>query len=469
MEHLAAIYARISSDREGEALGVQRQEEDCRDLADRLGVEIVRVYCDNDRSASTRTKTARPDYTAMLQAARDGEFGVILAYSNSRLTRRPRELEDLIELHERHGVQIHTVVSGSDDLATADGRMVARIKANVDAAEAERTAERVARAARQAAEAGKWHGGRRPYGFEPDGVTVRETEAEAIRDAYRLILAGGSLRSVAEDFNSRGLVTSTGHRWTAKGVREMVVNPRYAGRRVYRGEVIGDAVWEAIVDPITFDAVHALIRDPGRRRPHKWAPRRLLSGLALCGVCGATMHCSGANGDQHRYRCSVSLGHVSRSGPRADGYVQSLVIARLSQPDAVDLICQPNDAAQDLDDARQQLEAARTRLDQLAVAFADGDLTASQLRAATQRLNERISDLEERVAVRSRDDVLGQLVTAEDVAAVWETLDTDRRRSIIGELMTIRILPTMKGSRTFRPESISIEWNARSPSDGDRS
>jgi hypothetical protein len=54
-------------------------------------------------------------YAQLLQRAQRREFDVILAYSNSRLTRRPLELEELIRLHESTGVPLATVVSGDDD------------------------------------------------------------------------------------------------------------------------------------------------------------------------------------------------------------------------------------------------------------------------------------------------------------------------------------------------------------------
>ena len=77
------------------------------------------VYTDNDIGASTRSRKPRPDYQRMLADARAGRFEVILAYASSRLTRRPREHEDLIELAERHGVAYRYVRSPSVDLNTA--------------------------------------------------------------------------------------------------------------------------------------------------------------------------------------------------------------------------------------------------------------------------------------------------------------------------------------------------------------
>ncbi|NYI46303.1 DNA invertase Pin-like site-specific DNA recombinase [Nocardioides aromaticivorans] len=47
----AAIYTRISQDRTGAGLGVDRQEQDCRAKAEELGLDVVAVFSDNDTSA----------------------------------------------------------------------------------------------------------------------------------------------------------------------------------------------------------------------------------------------------------------------------------------------------------------------------------------------------------------------------------------------------------------------------------
>ncbi len=210
MNGQALIYCRISADPEGRAIGVERQEDDCRALAARLDFDVAAVYIENDVSASTNSSKARPKYAAMVERVRAGGITAVLAYSNSRLTRRPLELEDVLELHRATGVRVATVVSGEDNLATADGRMVARFKAVADAAEAERTAERVKRAKRQSAEKGTYRGGPRPFGYEADGVAIREAEAEAVRKASRQVLDGMSLGRIADEWRAAGLVTTRG-------------------------------------------------------------------------------------------------------------------------------------------------------------------------------------------------------------------------------------------------------------------
>lgn len=296
--HRAYGYVRISDDDEGQALGVARQGEDIATLADVLGVRLLHVFSDNDISASTLSKKRRPNYEAMLDGVRSGEASVILAYSNSRLTRRPRELEDLIDLHQSTKVVIQTVVSGDDDLSTADGRMVARIKANVDAAEAERTSERVKRQKQQRLQSGLPLGSRyRTFGFTRDWK-VLSSEAAIVREVFQRIGEGHSVNSVTRNLVSRGVQTTSGSRWKFQATTRIVESPIYSGKLVYKGEIVGRARVEAIVSEAQFEAAQ------NRQSRPAWNTRRhLLSGIATCDVCKTAMNYS-----DRSYACSRMLG-----------------------------------------------------------------------------------------------------------------------------------------------------------------
>ncbi|HYN93766.1 MAG TPA: recombinase family protein, partial [Pilimelia sp.] len=92
----AAAYARISDDRQGEALGVKRQMADIRDLVARRGGTVVLEQTDNDMEASTG-KT-RPGYAAVMAAVERGDINVICVWQTSRLWRNRRERAEGIEL-----------------------------------------------------------------------------------------------------------------------------------------------------------------------------------------------------------------------------------------------------------------------------------------------------------------------------------------------------------------------------------
>lgn len=244
----AAIYARISKDKTGAGLGVERQEADCRALAARLGWTVVEVFADNDLSAYSGK--VRPRYRALLEAIRAGRVDAVLAWHTDRIHRSPVELEDYIRAcNDGRDVPTHTVQAGPLDLSTPSGRMIARTLGAVARYESEHRGKRVRAARLAAARAGVPHcGGPRPFGYERDGVTVRESEAAAVRSAVESVLAGASLRSVARELNTVGLhTTMKDRRWGHGAVREVLLRPRNAGLREHNGEVIGPADWPAIV------------------------------------------------------------------------------------------------------------------------------------------------------------------------------------------------------------------------------
>lgn len=244
-------------------------------------------------------------------------------------------------------------------------------------------------------------------------------------------------------------------------MRAVLTNPRYAGLRAYKGEVVASAEWRPLVSEDTWRAVQGVLRDPSRAQGG--GARRLLSGLAFCGVCGldsgVKVHAGGATHDYPMYRCSASYGHVGRRAEPVEEYVSAVIVERLSRPDAVELL--RDGKRPDIEALRAQARALRGRLDGMALEFADGELTASQLRMATERLRTRLAGVESKMADAGRVNVLGPLVGAADVRKAWDSLDVDRKRAVVDALCRVVIHPAGRGSRTFRPETVAIEWGGR--------
>jgi hypothetical protein len=399
----------------------------------------------------------------MLEDARAGRIDVVIAVNLDRLLRTQTDLTALID----SGAKV-TTLEGEIDLTSASGEMQAAVLTAMARFEVRRKSERQVRANESRAQQGRWVGGRRPFGFDADGVTVREDEADAIRAGYNDVLSGLPLASVARSWNAQGFVTGqarqarSGHPgepspWRSDAVRAVLLNPRYQGRVRYNGEIMTTpAVWPAIVDDATFEAARAILENPTRRTSGR-TPTHLLTGLAVCGICGATVHAGGnARKGVRAYRCSGSTGHVARMAEPVERFVEAVVIARLSRSDARELMMKRHT----VDTGALHVEAVglRERLDALAVDFADGALDSSQLRVATKRIRERLATIEAELADAGKVDVLGDLIGAEDVQRVWDGFSVARRRAVIGALMRVTVHPPGRGTRTFRPETVGIEW-----------
>jgi len=455
----AAVYARISQDRDGNQLGVTRQREDCQAYAARRGWTVTEVYIDNDVSASSGKR--RPAYSRMLVDVEAGKLDAVVVWALDRLHRRPIELERFIDLADRHRLALGSV-GGDVDLSTSGGKLHARIMGDVARHEIDSKSERQARATQQAAQDGRPGGGPRPFGYRADGIEVDPVEAREVSEAFQSLLAGTPLRGIVRDLNRRGVRTSRGNQWTATQVRAMLLRARNAGLRVHKGEVIGQASWPALVDEQTWGATVAMLSDPARKTLVGRATRWMLSSLARCGVCGESVNTAGAtrarvDGSRDTvYRCRTRK-HVARRAESVDDLVSRIVVERLSRPDAAALLI--DDDAPDAEAMRTEAQALRSRLDTLAIEFADGSLTAGQLRTATGRLRDRLAAVEAVQAHASRVPVLGDLVTASDVEKAWAGLPFDRKRAVIDTLLTVTILPEpVRGARRFAPELVRIQW-----------
>lgn len=454
------IYVRISDDREGRELGVERQEEDCRGLLDHLyEATLIEVYRDNDIGASTRSRKRRPDYERLLADAKAGRIDHVVAYTSSRLTRRPREHEDLIELAEQHGVTYSYVRSPSFDLNTSAGRRVARILAANDAGEAEDIAERVSRQKQQRQAEGRRTGGRRPFGFEPDGETLRKVEADAIADAAARILAGESGRSVWSEWNTKGLTTATGKPWDGSKFRQMMLRPSNAGLIGSGDRIVGKAVWDAIVPEETWRAIVGMLTDSARRT-NKGVSRKLLgSFLYRCGKCGSLMQAGGLSAaGKSRYRCKQD-GCQWRVAAPIDETVRQYVAAYLRQQGSG--LIKPKDEAGPV---VAELNALEKRAEQVAAAFGDPDsgMTAEQFKAANRPIQDRLNEVKAQLGQLQAVNALSGIADAEDAGQAFLDANADRQRLIIDMLVTVTILESRHGRRSgggyFDPETVSFAW-----------
>lgn len=482
----------MSADRAGDELGISRQRDDCCALVQRRGWGVALEFAENDTSAAGRKP--RPKFLALLAAIRAGQVDVVVAWALDRLTRNARDRLALIEACRDAGVMI-ALVRGSDiGPTTPAGRLTVEILGSVAQHEIDQKSDRQRRAAEQAAADGRWIGGRRPFGYADDGCTIVDDEAAAVREGYRAILEGASLRSVASAWNAAGLRTPQapykrthlGERspWRADSLRRLLLNPRYAGIRAHRRDGVraetGPAEWSGLVDEQTFRAVGAVLTDDSRRTGGT-AARQLLTGIAVCALevgsdhdCGLTVHGGGASHRKPVYRCrstqmlaaqrpTVPGTHVNRLAGPVDEEIGKYVVGRLSMSDARELLVDHHRA--ELPALRDELAALRVGLDALAgergARLAAGDpMTAGEYEALRRPALERIAVAEAEIADAGRVDLLGPLVGAEDVALAWKALDVERQRAVVDLLMTVRLHAVGRGVRTFRPETVEVIWKA---------
>lgn len=440
----AVIYTRISKDRTGAGLGVDRQEQDCRDLAERLGLAVVaEPFQDNDLSAYSGKR--RPGYEAMCAHLAANPGTVVLAWHTDRLHRRSAHLEPFIDLCVEHNISVQTVQAGTLDLASASGQMTAKIVAAVNQHEIDHARERMVRAKEQARAQGKWLGGRRPYGLEADGITVRPCEAAKVIEAADGLLAGRSLRSMAAEF---GMVSTSKKATPVDAV---------ALRRILQ-----NGATAKILDPATHARVVALLADPSRKTTTTPDRKWLLSGIATCSVCNQTLHAHSGSGRARSYTCQGK--HVARDLAQVDRKVLEAVAKRLTDPDLGGLL--PYSAPETIEADQAELAKVRDDLLELASAQGQGFISVAQMVQSSKILYAREKALEAKVASQYAAKPLGALAATYDPSAAFMASTLDLQRQVVALLCTVTIKPGRRGRpKGWVPgmpyadmESVVIAW-----------
>lgn len=466
----ALLLVRISDDKAGDSGGVGRQEEDGRALAARLGWEIAEVIVENDTSAykrrrtklpdgSTALRTVRPGFRAALDKLASGERDGMLAYDLDRVARDPRDLEDLIDVVESRRPHIPVMsVTGSLRLDDDSGIAMARIMVTIANKSSRDTARRVTRKHEALAAEGKPPGGGyRGYGFTAKGHEINETEAEIVREIAARILGdwdgwteeqreqidpemGESLNSIAADLQARKVPTVTGAAWRDRSVRSVVSKPSVAGLREYRGEVVGKAVWDAIVPEERWEQVRA--RLAGRHRAVDLTLQRWLTGVLRCSKCGRMLHgWSGNNG--RRYWCPPSLdgcGKIAVKAQFAEDEVERQILELLSQPEVLQRLRTVADT-EVTDEARTELANDEAQLRLMAGMFARREITFPEYQEGRRIIEPRIK--ESRALLTSRAPrVLRRLLAEDDIAAGWSGLaPADKREVVLALVPGYDVLP----------------------------
>lgn len=440
------------------------------------GYTVAGTYSDNDISASGRKR--RPDYERMLEDIAAGTIQTVIAWHSDRLHRRNLELERYISLCQAHNVETHTVHAGELDLSTASGRSVARILGSIAQQESEQKAERIQRQKQQAAKAGKFLGGRVPWGWQQAGDTIKvdPVAARFIREGSKAIIEGHSLIEVTRRWADGGARSLSGTRMNTTQVRRILLRTRNAGLITFHGEVVSDG-WPPIVTVQEFRAVEAKLNDKSIPQQSAAKFKYLLSGLVLC-HCGRYLTGFGAQATADKptyrrmYRCKVHqeggryvAGHVIREMRTLDDYVKDAIAEYLNRPDiGREVLARATALSASARTSSADTSQLLHRKQELARMFAAGVIEESQLVEGTAQIRAELAEIERSaVSAGGNSELIGVLMT-DDPGAGFQSEEIGAQRSIIQAVATIRILAGAKPGAGFNHELVEFDWKL-SPDD----
>jgi DNA invertase Pin-like site-specific DNA recombinase len=295
------VYCRVPHRRDPDQTGVDEQERMARRHAAGTGVTVAdrHVFVDQHRNA-WNSDSIRRGWQRALEAVTGRELSFLsICRPGALLSFRPQDAVALLDACDATGTGLLSV-GDTWILSDPDARETFRSEAE-RAARAAAAAGRLARAShRDAAARGLPHGGgRRPYGYKPGMQSLETAEAAIVREVFDRFAAGETLRAIARDLNARAVPNSCGGRWFSGGVARILDAPRYAGLRVYRGEIMRDnngnyllAGWQPCISLGHWEQAQGLRAERAAASTAENSRNKrffLLTGLLTCTICGSHM------------------------------------------------------------------------------------------------------------------------------------------------------------------------------------
>ncbi|MFI6687938.1 recombinase family protein [Streptomyces sp. NPDC050485] len=492
-------YLRISDDDrdpvtgELSRQGVTNQLKDCRALAVQLGGEVVKVYDDNDTSASD-PYIVRKHFEALLKDLAAGVLDGFVFKHSDRVARQAFDAARVCQIFERNGKLVGRAVTGGTDLSTDNGRAMFVMQAVMGGVEASSIRRRKADANRHKAIDGKDHIGRRAWGWDADGKLV-QPYADLRKKAILDIGDGATITQVQADWAKAGITGKNGKPVLYKTVVLRITHPRNCGYKAYmptrerrenphpwgpdiivydsKGKpVIGK--WEPLVTPEEYwravrvleerkEVAKAKGQTGGTRPGHR---THLLSGLVRCGKCGTRLTASARTIKGEKvpfYRCPTTnngCGGITRSAATLEDHVEEIYLDAFAKKIA-------RQAKRSSTAESTQIAADEARLEEISAeieSVMERRKPGAVSRISTSTAMDLIAELEEERGIlrhRVRDlsaKIEDHRKTNPALLKEWEDYTPDKKRHEMSKLIKAIIVEKAPRGRHFDPESVDIAW-----------
>jgi site-specific DNA recombinase len=440
MNKPAAIYARVSSDRQKENHTIASQTAALIEYAQTHEYSVPQEWIFQDEGYSGAI-LARPGLEALRDLATEGQIAAALIYSPDRLSRKYAYQVLLSEELSRCGVELIFLKAPAG--VTPEDQLLVQFQGMIAEYERAQIAERCRRGKRHMAQRGGVNVlSGAPYGYRyvrksdtsAAFYEVIETEAKVVRMVFEIYTQQGlSINAIARLLNERHVATRTGKgRWERSTVWGMLRNPAYRGIACYgktelrprqritrplrqrKGLPSRDSAgherprteWiEVPVPALVSEEMFALAQEQleknKRHSPRRTVEPTLLQGMLVCEQCGYALYRTSTHTSKRRlnyYRCLGSDGYRRLRGAVCtnrpirqdylDQFVWSEILRLLDDPDLVQAEIDRRQAtarnADPLGRRQEELRREQVRIEKnserLLTAYQEGLVTLPQLR-----------------------------------------------------------------------------------------
>jgi site-specific DNA recombinase len=297
-----ALYKRVSTEEQNKTgFSLEGQEDELRAYAERKGYEVVGVYTDGGYSGKNFN---RPEIQRLFSDMRNGEFDAILVWKVDRISRKNRDVLDLID-RELNPRNMKLLVSTCDiDSSNANGYMFISMLGTFAEYERSLIIERVSSGMEKRAKSGMWNGGIiLGYDVVEKSLVINEEESEIVKQIFQLRANGHGYKVIANILNREGKKSKKNNSFSINAVKTILENKTYIGQLnwgTYReweknrrsgktDPISAEGVHEAIIDLELWNRVQEVNREnrDASINTKNIKSDFILSGILRCPSCGA--------------------------------------------------------------------------------------------------------------------------------------------------------------------------------------
>lgn len=478
MNQLAAIYARVSSDRQKEEKTIGSQTTALKDYAEAHHYTVPKEWVFEDEGYSGAT-LARPGLERLRDLVNEGQAEVVLVHSPDRLSRRYAYQVLLLEEFSRKGVTVVFLKGTAGE--TPEEQLLVQFQGMIAEYERAQIAERTRRGKRHRAKAGCVNVlSGAPYGYRyikktdtsDSCYTVNLDEAAVVRQVYQWYAQEGlSIGEIARRLSTQGVPTRKNKlRWERSVVWAILRNPAYVGRAAFgkteraerkrvtrplrqkngfsrrcsanrerpREQWIEITV-PALVDEAVFARAQERLAENKRLSRKNTKEPTLLQGLLVCGQCGYGLYrtstrttkrqakyyrCLGADGWRHLLATPCACRPIRVED--LDDAVWNQVERLLEEPALIrtelqrrrDESVRSNPVQQRRQRLQQDLQRIGQQIDKLLDAYQEGLLGLTELRQRMPGLRKKQS-----AAQKAREGAEWQALAEEQLQQLDQSLE----------------------------------------------
>ena len=431
----AALYMRVSTDAQfEEGYSIEQQKEMLEAYCKAKRIEEYECYIDPGFSGSN---IERPAMQNLIRDIREGRITHVLVYKLDRLSRSQKDTLYLIEdVFNTHDVTF-TSLNENFDTSTPTGKAMLGMMSVFAQLERETIRERTRMGMLGRLKEGYWPGGARtPFGYDYDsaqGTLVPNADAARVERCFELLIAGYSPDNIARMLGFKYDNT----------VRNILGRKTYLGLIEYNG-VCYPGRHAPLVSQEVFARAQRILDQRAAKR--EWTSQYLLTGLLVCGRCGAKM--------RYQKWGNAGVKIVCYSQQRSKPYlvkdpdcdaphywadeieqkVVEIMMARRVEQSA-DGHPAPIGAQNALDGLRARLEAEKNKLKRLYALYASGDDALLEL---IDEQRDIVTGIEKSIAVeeeklRSTRQLQSSCENISTILDAWDIMNYAERRAVVLE------------------------------------